>query len=270
MARLFSLWMALAAMVPLTSAAESGFYIGAGAGGARLESDWYNGDGSDNLPVGPQTPSPGAADAPIAGNSTGGTDIAFQAFAGYRIFDFLAVEAGYVYLGEIKDSNCFTYTDAEAAGLADVNSGDCKDQEWSTTAETDGWQLSVMGILPINDTWEVFLRAGWLWWDTDTTGMDNVSNSLFNTPSRCPDPPGSSDPACVTSFSLPQAGAPPVTVNRGPDNRSGSEDGGDFGAGIGATVKATDQFSIRGEFEWFDIDYTDTAWFLSLSAVYAF
>jgi hypothetical protein len=225
MARKFSLWLVLTAMLPLTtaSAANTGFYIGAGAGGFRMDADW--GEGSGELPVGPLTPSPGAADAPIAGNSTSGTAIGFQAFAGWRIFSFLAIEAGYLDLGKVTDQACFTFTDAEAAGLDGVEGGDCKDQEWDTTVETTGWQLSILGILPINDTWEIFGRLGALKWDTDYSGIDRVSDGLFNRPGRCPDPPGSADPNCVTRITIPQPGAGPLVLNRGPDNRSGSMDG---------------------------------------------
>jgi len=270
MARTFSLWLVLAAMVPITtaSAANTGFYIGAGAGGARMNADW--GENSGSLPAGPATPSPGAADDPINGSSTSGTSVGFQAFVGWRIFNFLAIEAGYLDLGEVTDLDCFTFTATEADAIDAVEAGDCKDQEWDTKAETTGWQLSVLGILPINDAWEIFGRLGALKWDTDYSGIDRVSDNLFNRPGRCPDPPGSADPNCVTTITIPQPGAGPLVLNRGPDNRSGSLDGTDITVGIGATFNATESFSVRSEFEWINLDFDDKAWFLNLSAIYTF
>jgi OOP family OmpA-OmpF porin len=43
-----------------------------------------------------------------------------------------------------------------------------------------------------------------------------------------------------------------------------SDDGTDLALGFGGAYKASDQFSIRGEFEWFDIDDTDAVWMLSI------
>ncbi len=43
-----------------------------------------------------------------------------------------------------------------------------------------------------------------------------------------------------------------------------SDDGNDLALGIGAAYQATDQFAIRGEWEWFDIEDSDTVWMLSV------
>ena len=45
---------------------------------------------------------------------------------------------------------------------------------------------------------------------------------------------------------------------------SESDDGTDLALGVGGAYKATGQFSIRGEWEWFDIEDSETVWMLSI------
>ena len=45
---------------------------------------------------------------------------------------------------------------------------------------------------------------------------------------------------------------------------SESDDGSDFAAGIGGAFHASDKFSILGEWEWFDIEDSDSVWMLSI------
>jgi OOP family OmpA-OmpF porin len=51
---------------------------------------------------------------------------------------------------------------------------------------------------------------------------------------------------------------------------SEEEDGADLAYGLGAGWNFSERFSVRGEWEYFDIDDTDEVYLLSLSAVYRF
>ena len=49
-----------------------------------------------------------------------------------------------------------------------------------------------------------------------------------------------------------------------------SDDGTDFALGVGGRWNASDQFSLRGEWEWFNIDDADSVWMLSVGVEFRF
>ena len=51
---------------------------------------------------------------------------------------------------------------------------------------------------------------------------------------------------------------------------SDSDDGTDLALGFGGKYKVNDRFGIRGEWEWFDIDDSDTVWMLSIGGEFRF
>jgi OmpA-OmpF porin, OOP family len=90
---------------------------------------------------------------------------AWKGFVGYRFMRFIAVEAAYVDFGKASD------TIPLGGGNENV--------DIKTTGET----LEVVGILPLGDFFEIYGKAGALWWDSkidspslsDTnSGSDNV------------------------------------------------------------------------------------------------
>lgn len=121
-------------MAPLAALADSGFYIGASAGGATLEADI-------NEPTLPQLPS-----------SIDEDDTAFKVFGGYR-FDLplidLGVEAGYVDFGE---------PDIDIVGEL-------------LTVETTG--ITVWGVASLDaGLIDVFGKLGLISWDVDASFLD--------------------------------------------------------------------------------------------------
>ena len=109
-----SMILVTVALAPLTAVADSGFYIGASAGGATIESD-LNGISIPGLPAG----------------GIDEDDTAIKIFAGYN-FDLpaidLAIEAGYVDFGEPDIDTALgeltlDTTGINAWGIAAINAG---------------------------------------------------------------------------------------------------------------------------------------------------
>lgn len=55
-----------------------------------------------------------------------------------------------------------------------------------------------------------------------------------------------------------------------PIRLTGDEDGSDLAFGVGANVEITSSLSLRGEYEWFDLDNTERVSFVSLGLLYRF
>lgn len=140
---------------PTIEAAERGFYFGLGAGQTSFDVDQAELDevvldafASEGLSI-----SNGSSDLDDS-------DTSFTGFAGYRFFDYLAVEAAYVDLGE------FTY---KASGL--ISDGIVAVAPGSLTEKggAKGPAISVLGILPVSDKFEIYARGGALFADTELT-----------------------------------------------------------------------------------------------------
>lgn len=74
-----------------------------------------------------------------------GTDTTFKIYAGKRLHENFGVEIAYHDLGKLRDKNFFS----------------------STTAESDGINLSLLGIIPVSDNGYFYGKAGYMWWDAD-------------------------------------------------------------------------------------------------------
>lgn len=117
----------LTAAIP-ASAQGTGFYVGAGAG--VTSTDVCGGLGGLGL------------------TSCDDEDTGFKIFGGKRLNQNLAVEVGFVDLGEI--------TATGPGGTAQV--------------ETDGIQVAAVGILPVNPRFHVFGKVGLYLWDVSASG----------------------------------------------------------------------------------------------------
>jgi len=243
--RLLCLITAVAAWaLPFETQALEGFYGSIGIGGARIESDLSQlGLLPDTLP-----PLPGDLDPPLGNDDletldVEGNEVAWRTFIGYRIWDFLAVEAGYVNLGEAQDFACF-----------ENPTGGCFDAGWTTQVEVTGWQASVLGILPVVENLDVFAKLGVLAWDADTDAQSRGGNLQPN-------------PEFPPIFTV---GTPPLVENLPNGIVSRNTDGTDLTLGFGADIKASDEFTVRSEFEWYDLDDTDSVWAINLSFIWDF
>ncbi len=112
-------------------AIENGFYIGGSIGGSSLEVRDFD-DELGNLRF-----------------SDG--DTAYKLFAGFRFLNFLAVEAGYVSLGEPNDVV-----------------GDVEGDPIHVQIGLTGWDAFAVGLLPIGPV-DLFAKVGVVSWDADIT-----------------------------------------------------------------------------------------------------
>lgn len=132
---LFAALCLLAAFSTPSAAIENGFYVGGSVGGSSFEIRDVNEDfGSFRFSDG---------------------DNAYKLFGGIRFLNFLAVEAGYVDLGNPKD----TITSIE---------GD----ELEVQIRVKGWDAFAVGLLPIGPV-DLFAKVGVVAWDADIRAVLN-------------------------------------------------------------------------------------------------
>jgi opacity protein-like surface antigen len=185
---------ALIMTVGAAHAADRGFYFGASGGQAKYDF---------NLPAAPVavigflppvagfvpdptffirpdpgnpvfiTPVPGAAFVAarpvlwLPGDDEEGTS--WGVGAGYRFNRYLALEASYVNLGTLNATHTFNMPPFLGGSTLTFH----------RELETTGPALAAFGILPISDSWELFVRAGILFADTDlTTRLNGSRNSV--------------------------------------------------------------------------------------------
>jgi len=130
----------VAAAVP-ASAIENGFYIGGSIGGSSLEVRDFNEELGDLR------------------FSDG--DTAYKLFAGFRFFlNFLAVEAGYVDLGDPSDIV-----------------GDVGGDPLEVQIGIKGWDAFAVGLLPIGPV-DLFVKVGVVSWDADILAvLDEITDT---------------------------------------------------------------------------------------------
>lgn len=186
---------ALILTVSAAHAADRGFYFGASGGQAKYDF---------NLPAVPVAtigflppvagfvPDPTFVFGPTPGNPVLSTPVpagpAFMAArpvlwlpgddeegtswgvgAGYRFNRYLALEASYVNLGTLNATHTINMLPFLGGGTLTFH----------RELETTGPALAAFGILPISDSWELFVRAGILFADTDlTTRINGSRNSI--------------------------------------------------------------------------------------------
>jgi len=82
-------------------------------------------------------------------------DTGYKLFAGYKFSKNFALEGFYTDLGEVS------VTETESGNTIRL------------TAKADGIGLAAVGILPINDSFSIFAKAGFYHWDIDGKGTGN-------------------------------------------------------------------------------------------------
>jgi hypothetical protein len=122
------MFILVAAAVP-ASAIENGFYMGGSIGGSSLEVRDFD-DELGNLRF-----------------SEG--DTAFKLFGGIRFLNFLAVEAGYVDLGDPTDIV-----------------GEVEGDPFEVQIGVKGWDAFAIGLLPLGPV-DLFAKIGVVSWDAD-------------------------------------------------------------------------------------------------------
>ena len=103
----------------------------------------------------------------LPGDDDEGT--AWSVTAGYRVNRYLAVEASYVNLGTLEATHSLVLPAILGGGTLGFH----------RELETSGPALAAFGILPLSDSWELYVRAGILFADSElTTAINGNSNTI--------------------------------------------------------------------------------------------
>jgi OOP family OmpA-OmpF porin len=223
-----------AAMTPMAAfAVDLNWYVGAGAGGTRLEEDVDITYTASNCDLG------GSNCSVLASKKIDkfkGTDMGFRVFGGLRFGRYFGIEAGYVDLGEPEDEISLNIPPYGVAPELDT--------QLVLTDEIDGWEVYGLAAYPLNDNWEVFGKLGMIAWDSDFK-IKNSFSEIF--------PP-----------------FPDTTPTLTPTTTSISDDGEDLAGGFGFNYQATEHMIIRAEGTWYDIKNVEQAWLLGFSVIVAY
>jgi hypothetical protein len=251
-----SLMIAVLAIIAVAAPAHSddhwwqGFYMGAGAGAGRLESDFNQ---LDVMPVPVTTP---AINNTLEYTSFTDTGVASKFFAGYRILKFLAVEGGYFNFHDLDDQPCFLF---DSTGLCSDVPGQLpsipSERVWTVEVPLDGWTAYAVGILPFNDTIEGLLKVGAVSWKALPSGRERIVGGFV------PCNPTPTNPNCGPGSQSP------APTNEPQYSRF---EGTDLALGVGFNFNTESGISVRTEGEWFNIGIADRTWMLSLSVIYNF
>lgn len=218
---------ALAAAVLLgaapAQAADTGFYVGGFVGASSFDVQEEDLAGVADVLAGT------GLSFTIDRSSLDDDDTAFGGLVGYRFLPWLAAEARYVDLGEAKYDASGTISTVESAPLP---------FDLGLKAKVKGPALSVLGILPFADRWEVYARGEVLFTEVKLE---------------------------VAASAVGNAAAESDTSNST-----------DFGLGVGVGVNLGPNWALRAEYErFFDVgDQQDTGEsdvdLVSVQALYRF
>jgi hypothetical protein len=90
-----------------------------------------------------------------AGASFDASDTTYKAFVGFRFLKFLGLEASYIDFGTLDDST---------SGI-------------DLSVDATGYDLFLVGVLPIGKHFELFAKAGYFSWDRNADASGVVSGS---------------------------------------------------------------------------------------------
>ncbi|MBL8202282.1 MAG: outer membrane beta-barrel protein [Chromatiales bacterium] len=224
----------LAVLVAMSMAAPSlavaGPYIGVGIGGTRTESTLTE----LGLFPGPAlpVPAPPTPDPNFAGDDDfTSNDVSFDVAVGW-MFGRFGVEIGYTDFGSAEQR----YVLPESC-----NNLGCQSREWTAKMEMSGYRAFLVGSFPFNDSVDAYLKVGAMNWDADYAGFER--NQAFV--------PG-----------------PPIAPRY--DEVTFSGDDTALAAAMGINLKTDSPFSVRVEFNYYDVDTTDMVWNAQLMGVYTF
>ncbi len=228
----------IAVMLCTPTIAAAGAYLGIGIGGTRTESSLED---LALVPVCPSTTSGCYQDTqppPVGAGSNpdfSGSDVSFDFVAGWMFNQNIGVEVGYIDFGKATDD----------LRLPDSCLGPpyfgCSSRQWTSDIKRDGFQLFLIGSLPISESVDLFGKAGVIRWDADYDGYER--SELYASGS----PLGAQNP-----------------------RMSSSDDGTDMAAGFGINLRTDSPFSVRADFTYYDFDDTDSVYVLQFMALYNF
>jgi opacity protein-like surface antigen len=257
----FFLTFAILAGMPLSGYADdnTGIYLGAGAGIGRIEAN------TRELGL-----LPADTGEQISGNDNfNNSSISSKFFIGYRPFRFFAVEVGYFKMHEMSQRECFLdppsatgepQACAESRDPAGTGASTLSSNTWTIELPTDAFTGYLVGLYPINETFDIFAKVGAVAWETEATAYERIAG-------------GGADIAnggnCVTDSTgilVPKPPSVPLTncsISKKFDNT-------DMSLALGMNFNAEGGLAVRTEFEWFDMQDFDKSWLASMSVMYTF
>ena len=237
MSRIFATIIAVLLCTP--SIATAGAYLGVGVGGTRAESSLAD---LGLVPVCESTTTGCYEDTqppPVGVGSNpdfAGSDVTFNFVAGWMFNQNWGLEVGYMDFGQATDD--LALPDACATF-------GCSSRQWTSDLKRDGFQLSLIGSLPLNESVDLYGKLGAINWDADYQGYER--SQIYGDPV----PP-----------------ATPLPIQNEPIARS--DDGTDMLAGFGINLRTDSPFSLRADFTYYDFDDTDSVYVLQFMALYNF
>jgi hypothetical protein len=175
--------------------------------------------------------------------------LTYKFFLGYRVMDYFAVEGGYIKFDTPEETYCFTEPTTGAGDASRFNppnsSSIVGDTSWRVSLPLTGWTAYAVGLYPFaEDKFEAFIKGGAIRWSIDGTASENIVGSTI--PSFPPNVPEPSQPAFY------------------------NDSGWDIAGGLGMNFNSETGVTVRAEYEYFNVQPLDSAWLLSLSAIYNF
>ena len=221
-----------AVVLAAPSLAIAGPYVGIGFGGARTESSLTQ-LGLFPGPVLPAPTDPGDPDPNFTGDDDfTSTDVSLDVTVGWMFGKHFGVEVGYTDFGSAEQR----YVLPESC-----NAFGCQSREWTAQMEMTGVRAFIIGSVPISDKIDAFLKLGAMGWQADYSGLER--NKVFI--------PG-----------------PPVAPRYDPVSFDDDDVG--LAVGMGLNLKTDSPFSVRVEFNYYDVDTTDLVWNATVMGFYTF
>jgi hypothetical protein len=272
------LWvtMAMASAVSGPALAGVDLYLGAGAGGVRVES-------SDATGASDIVETKGATTYPYHYETRDfqGGDVGYRGFVGARIGRYFALEGGYADLGHperdtgyvippgptviLPEGTPYNPNDLQEILLqsnpkqivgrhtcieAPLPTGDCPRPRQNdlllAQMHIRGFEGYAIGRFPLTEKWELFGKVGVFAWRNTYTVRDKIAELQTKT--------------------LPP-GILPITIT---PSSPVSTDGVDLAAGLGMNYHMGKHFTLRGEGTWYDVKNTSQAWMIGFDVIYGF
>jgi len=169
--------LALATLAALCAAQpalaeKSGFYLGADVG--TMSADVSKND-LDTIFIG------GLADEGLTFAGTtdlDDSDVTWAVTAGWKFIPYMAVEGQYLDLGQATYTATGDVTDVQATTYA---------ADVGMSIDSSGFTLSVLGIVPIAEVWEIYARVGMYFGDTEadmSVTVDGLTESFSDSNSE--------------------------------------------------------------------------------------
>lgn len=252
---------------------SDGLYVGGGVGGGRINAQL------DTLGLEVLAPPAGTGET-LESNTYNNTSLGYKFFAGYRFFDYFALEGGFVRFEDSDERLCFIddatgecatsrFTDPGELDAPTADTSIVSDSQWEVTLPFEGWDLFAVGIFPISERFEFFGKVGAIAWKMQGTARERVVGGLIPT-----GPPNDNQVGFPPGPDSCLGGTPPYPCNDqrwiGPGQANTDDTGVGGAAGLGFTFLSETNISVRTELEYFDVKNTDDVWLASLSAIYSF